>query len=81
MLARAWQGLLINEARMFYKLEERVGRGLYIVWDGIYKTRKSAENEIIRRGVTGAAMERTRVAQYRRGNGCDGPERVNEEEY
>ncbi len=63
---------------MFYKIEECIGRGFYIVWDGIYETRKSAEDEIIRRGVTGAALGRTRVMQYRRGNGSNGPERVNE---
>jgi hypothetical protein len=63
---------------MFYKIEECIGRGFYIVWDGIYETRESAEDEIIRRGARDAALGRTRVVQYRRGNGSNGPERVNE---
>jgi hypothetical protein len=65
---------------VFYKIEERVGRGFYIVWDGIYETPESAKDEIIRRGVTGLALERLCVKQYRRGNGSNGPERVNEGE-
>ena len=73
---------------MFYKIEECVGRGFYIVWDGIYETSESAKDEIIRRGVTGGALKRFRVTPYRRGNGSSGPERLlnirdtmHEEEY
>jgi hypothetical protein len=65
---------------MFYKIEECIGRGFYIVWDGIHETRESAENEIIRRGARDAALGRIRVMQYRRGNGSNGPERVNKAE-
>ena len=64
---------------MFYKIEERVGRGFYIVWDGIYETRESAEDEAVRRGVTGGVLKRLRVMPYRRGDGSSGPERMNEE--
>ena len=45
----------------FWKIEEKVGGGLYFVWDGIYSTREAAIAEA--RKVQGA-----RVVQYRTGD-------------
>lgn len=57
---------------MFYKIEERVGGGYYITWEGIFDTREQAEQRI---QTHAANTKDCRVVSYRRGEG-KGPVRV-----
>ena len=55
----------------FWKVEEAVGGGRFIIWPDTYSTREGAEKAI----EAAKASSGARAAQYRTGRG-DGPERV-----
>jgi hypothetical protein len=61
----------------FYKIEERVGDGYYITWDGIFETIKAAEQRI---KTHAANTKDCRVVLYQTGYGCRrrGPVRAEE---
>lgn len=56
----------------FWKIEMAIGNGYYILWDGTFVTKKKAQESI-----PASLASSCRAAEYQRGHGTDGPERVN----
>lgn len=54
---------------MFYKIEETVGKGLYITWEGTYLTRAAAVKALEQEVARSSSAINARVWPYSRGRG------------